>query len=112
MELKPVPELKAPTIYDFAKTDEHRQILGFYGSTVEFGVPLAAPPGVPKDRVEALRHAHDAALRDPDLLSEIARAKIKTIPVTGEELGQRMRELAATPPEIIKKASALLGGNL
>ena len=112
MERKPVPEFHAPTIYEFAKTDEQRQILGFYGSTVEFGVPMVAPPGVPADRVEALRRSHDAAVRDPALLSELIRLKMKSVPVTGEELAQRMQELTAMPPDIVKKASELLGGNL
>jgi tripartite-type tricarboxylate transporter receptor subunit TctC len=112
MERKPVPELHAPTIYEFAKTDEQRQILGFYGSTVEFGVPMVAPPGVPADRVAALRRAHDAAVKDPALLTELTRLKMKSVPVTGEELAERMQELSAMPPDIVKKASELLGGNL
>jgi tripartite-type tricarboxylate transporter receptor subunit TctC len=112
MERKPVPELKAPSVFEFAKTDEQLQILGFYGSTMEFGFPLVAPPGVPADRVEALRRAHDAAVKDPAFLAEVAKAKMKSVPVTGEELAQRMSELVATPSETIKKASVLLGGTL
>jgi len=112
MERKPVPELKAPSVFEFAKTDEQLQILGFYGSTMEFGFPLVAPPGVPADRVEALRRAHDAAVKDPVFLAEVAKAKMKSVPVTGEELAQRMDELIATPSETIKKASVLLGGTL
>jgi len=110
-ERDPIPELKAPSVFEFAKTEEQRQILGFYSSTVEFGVPLVAPPGVPADRVEALRRAHDAVVKDPEFLKEVARARMKTNPITGEELVQRMAELIATPPDIIKKASELLGGN-
>jgi tripartite-type tricarboxylate transporter receptor subunit TctC len=112
MERKPVPEFKAPSIFEFAKTDEDRQILGFYGSTMEFGFPLAAPPGVPKDRLIALRRAHDAAVKDPDFLKEVAKARMASTPVTGEELQQRMDELTVTPRNVIKRASALLGGKL
>jgi len=112
MERKPVPEFNAPSIFEFAKTDEHRQILGFYGSTMEFGFPLAVPPGVPADRLNALRRAHDAATKDPAFLKEVAKARMASTPVTGEELQQRMDELVATPPDVIKKASVLLGGKL
>ena len=112
MERKPVPELRAPSIFEFAKTEEQLHILGFYGSTMEFGFPLVAPPGVPADRVEALRRAHDAAVKDPAFLAEVAKAKMKSVPVTGEELEQRMKELVTTPAETIKKASTLLGGTL
>jgi tripartite-type tricarboxylate transporter receptor subunit TctC len=112
MERKPIPELKAPSIFEFAKTEEHRQILGFYGSTMEFGFPLVAPPGVPQDRLIALRRAHDAATKDPAFLKEVAKARMNSVPVTGEELQQRMDELMATPAEVIKRASVLLGGRL
>jgi tripartite-type tricarboxylate transporter receptor subunit TctC len=111
MERKPVPEFKAPTIYEFVSTEEQRKILGFYGSTVEFGIPFAAPPGVPADRVEALRRALDSTLKDPDFLAEVERAKMKVTPVTGEELTRQMDDLLAMSPDIIKKASTLLGGN-
>jgi tripartite-type tricarboxylate transporter receptor subunit TctC len=111
MERKAIPELNAPSIFDFAKTEEQRQVLGFYGSTMEFGFPAAAPPGVPADRVDALRRALDAAVKDPAFLSEAARAKMKVVPVTGEELTQRMDELIATPSEIIQKTGTLIGGS-
>ncbi len=112
MERKPIPELNAPSIFEFATTDEHRQILGFYGSTMEFGFPLVAPPGVPKERLIALRRAHDAAVKDPDFRKDVAKAKMSSVPVTGEELQQRMDELMATPPDVIQRASVLLGGKL
>jgi tripartite-type tricarboxylate transporter receptor subunit TctC len=111
MERKIVPEFKAPTIYDFVSNDEQRQILGFYGSTVEFGIPFAAPPGMPADRVHALRRALEATVKDPDFLAEVERSKMKVTAVTGEELTRQMDDLLAMPPDIIKKASTLLGGN-
>lgn len=112
LERKPIPRLNAPSIFEFAKTEEQRQILNFYGSTMEFGFPLVAPPGVPSERVVALRRAHDAAVRDPAFLAEITKAKMKSVPITGEELTQQMEELVATPKATIEKATELLGGRL
>jgi tripartite-type tricarboxylate transporter receptor subunit TctC len=111
MERKVIPELNAPSIFEFAKTEEQRQVLGFYGSTMEFGFPSAAPPGVPPDRVGALRRALDTAVKDPAFLAEAAKAKMKVVPVTGEELTQRMDELIATPADIIQKTGTLIGGS-
>jgi len=111
MERKAIPELNAPSIFEFAKTEEQRQVLGFYGSTMEFGFPSAAPPGVPADRVDALRRALDAAVKDSAFLAEAAKAKMKVVPVTGEELTQRMDELIATPADIIQKTGTLIGGS-
>jgi hypothetical protein len=36
---------------------------------------------------------------------------MKSVPVTGEELKARMDELIATPPDIISRTSALIGGS-
>ena len=38
-----------------------------------FGRPFVLPPGVPPERVEALRKAFMAAMADPALLSEARR---------------------------------------
>ncbi|MGH8515466.1 MAG: Bug family tripartite tricarboxylate transporter substrate binding protein, partial [Gammaproteobacteria bacterium] len=52
-----VPGLNAPSVFEFAKTEEQRRILSLYTSSVEFGRPIVAPPNVPKERVAALRKA-------------------------------------------------------
>ena len=36
-EREPVPELKVPTVFEFAKTDEQRKILEFHASSLETG---------------------------------------------------------------------------
>jgi tripartite-type tricarboxylate transporter receptor subunit TctC len=78
---------------------------------MEFGFPVAAPPGVPADRVDALRRALDGAVKDPAFLNDAGRMKMKVVPVTGEELTQRMTELEATPQDVVSKTSVLIGGS-
>jgi tripartite-type tricarboxylate transporter receptor subunit TctC len=53
MEPEAVSWLGAPTIFDYLKTDEQRQVLTFFSGNTRLGRPLMAPPGVPADRVEA-----------------------------------------------------------
>jgi tripartite-type tricarboxylate transporter receptor subunit TctC len=110
-ERDPIPETHAPSVFEFTKTDEQRQILGFYSSTVEFGIPFAAPPEVPLERLAALRRAFAAVADDPEFRAEVARAKLSSRPVTGQQLAQRMQDLMATPKNLVKKTSDLLGGN-
>ena len=40
-----------PSIFDYAKTEEQRQLMRFIFSSTEFGRPYIFPPDVPKDRV-------------------------------------------------------------
>ena len=46
-----------PSIFDYAKTEEQRQLMRFIFSSTEFGRPYSVPPDVPKDRVQFMREA-------------------------------------------------------
>jgi len=48
-----VSHFNAPSIFEFAKTQEERDILAFQASSLETGRPMLAPPNIPADRVEA-----------------------------------------------------------
>lgn len=109
MEKNPIPGIDAPTIYKFIKSAEHAQIVAFYNSNVELGRPFAAPPGVPADRFAALRKAFDLALKDADLMADVAKTRIEMVPMTGEDLKDRIDSLANTAPEIIAKTKAIVG---
>ena len=50
-----IPEV--PSIYDFAKTEEQRQLMRFVFSSVEFGRPYVLPPDSPPARVALMRKA-------------------------------------------------------
>lgn len=104
LEQKPVPRLKGvPSVFDYAKTKEQRQMLGFFFSSTELGRPIAAPPGVPADRVEALRRAFDATMTDPAFVTETKKMGLVITALTGEELTQVVADLAETPEDIVEK---------
>ena len=46
---------------------------------------VTAPPGMPKDRLEILQKAFDAATKDPDVLDRFAKMKAKIEPVVGKD---------------------------
>ena len=56
-----------PFIMDYAKSDEDRQIFKLVFGWLDLERPIAAPPGVPQERVNALRTAFDSAMKDPAL---------------------------------------------
>ena len=110
MEKAPVARLRAPTIYDFVKTEEQRKILAFFGANVELGRLFAAPPEAPPDRVALLRRAFEAALHDHDLIAEAERLHLEMSPYTGEELKARIDEFLTTPATIVEATAKLTGG--
>ena len=106
-EPEPVPELKVPTIFAYAKTDEERKILEVHASSLELGRPVLAPPNVPADRVAALRQAFDAAVRDPALLEEAKQMKLTVEARSGEAITAAIRTVAELPPELVAKAARM-----
>lgn len=108
LERTPLPGAKAPTIYEFIKDEDARRILSLYNSSVEIGRPILAPPGVPTDRVEALRRAFDATMKDPELKAEAEKLSLEINALTGEQLGEIIADLMNTPKDIVEKMQALV----
>ena len=106
-ERERVPHLKVPTIFEYAKTDEERAILEFQASTLETGRPWLAPPGVPADRVHALRRAFDATMKDEAFLADAKKRNFVVGPTTGEQVEAVLRRAAAFPPHLLARLATL-----
>ena len=67
--------------------------------------PYVAPPGVPPERLRALRAAFDATMKDPAFLADAKRQDLEVRPVTGAEADVLIKEIYyATPPAVVKLA--------
>jgi tripartite-type tricarboxylate transporter receptor subunit TctC len=97
-----------PLVTDLAKNDAQRQMLRMIFARQVMGRPFVAPPGVPKERVAALRKAFMDTLADPDFLADCARAKLEIAPVPGDRVEALVKEIYATPAEVAKQAAAAL----
>ncbi|HEX2726049.1 MAG TPA: hypothetical protein VHN20_09545 [Beijerinckiaceae bacterium] len=97
-----------PLITDLAKTDEQRQILKLVFARQVMGRPFLGPPGIPDDRLAALRKAFMDTMKDPEFLTEAEKGKLEITPVAGEEIQKLVAEVYATPKDIAAKAGAML----
>jgi tripartite-type tricarboxylate transporter receptor subunit TctC len=109
MEHEPVPGLDAPTIFEFAKTEEQRQVLTFFSSSMELGRPIMAPPGVPAERVAVLRRAFDATVRDSAFLQEAAGMGFEVVPQNGGRIAALVVSVMATPRSVVDEAQRASG---
>lgn len=107
MEKNPIPGVDAPTIYKFTKTQEQRDIIGLYNSSVELGRPVVAPPGVPQDRITVLRRAFDATIKDPAFKEDADKQKLEINALTGEQLTELINDLMKTPPSLSEKMEGM-----
>ena len=71
--------------------------------------PVAAPPGVPADRVELLRRAFDATMKDPVFLAEAEKLHAEIDPLTGEEVQDIVTAVLATPKPVINQIQLMMG---
>ena len=76
--LKKLPDLKdAAHIYDYAKSNEDREIFDVAFGPHVLGRPVIAPPGVPADRANALRAAFMRTMQDPELAGRDVEARAR-----------------------------------
>ena len=99
-----------PLFLDLVRGDGAREpIAAFMSKAVAIARPVAAPPGVPADRVEILRRAFDATMRDPAFLAEAEKLGAEIDPLTGEAVQGIVAQVLATPRPVINQIQATLG---
>jgi tripartite-type tricarboxylate transporter receptor subunit TctC len=107
MALTKHPELPdVPAIIDYAKTPEDRKAFEFLLAPQEMGRPFFAPPGVPADRVKALREAFERTLQDPQFLAEADKMGLEVQHRGGEHVQKLVERIYASPKEVIARARA------
>jgi tripartite-type tricarboxylate transporter receptor subunit TctC len=97
-----------PLVTDLAKNPAQRQMLRMIFARQVMGRPFVAPPGVPAERVAALRKAFMETLADKDFLADSEKARLEINPVAGDKVEALVKEIYATPPEVAKQAAAAL----
>ncbi len=89
-----------PLLFDLAKNDQDKALLKLISASTTIGRPLFTTPGVPKDRVDALRKAFDETMKDPEFIAAAKKQKMDLDPVSGEDLQKIVEEIVATPKPV------------
>jgi hypothetical protein len=103
-----ISRMGVPLAVDFAKTPENRRVMELIYSSETFGRPYMMSPGVPAERVAALRQAFMTAMRDPELLAEAGKIGLVIDPISGEELQALAEKIFATPATVVEQAKQAL----
>jgi tripartite-type tricarboxylate transporter receptor subunit TctC len=98
-----------PNAFDLVSKEEDRQLFRLIFGPWTYGRPLMAPPGVPKERVEALRNAVKATLDDPQFLAETKKINLEIQPVAPDTIEKVVTDIFATPQPVLVRARDLLG---
>ena len=95
-------------IYDYARSNEDRELFDVAFGPHVLGRPVIAPPGVPAERAQALRAAFTTTMQDQDLRSDLARMGLVITPASGEEVQGLVARFASYPKAVVEKAAAAL----
>lgn len=102
-----VPQFpNVPAMTEFGSASD-KTLMEIYASTGTIGRSLAFPPGVPAERVAALRSAFAKMLQDVDFKEEVAKTKAPIAPMSGEELGAYVARVMDTPVPQVEQARKL-----
>jgi tripartite-type tricarboxylate transporter receptor subunit TctC len=97
-----------PTAFEMAKTDADLKVLKLALAPWTYGRPVTAPPGVPAERLAALRAAFAATMKDADFAEELRKYRVDLTPMSPERLSELVRELYATPKEIVERTRKII----
>src|SRR6202035_150674 len=83
------PELgDLPSALDFVKNDADRKVMELYLTQKTVARPLIAPPGIPPERLAALRGGFIALAKDQEFIADAQNARLEVAPISGEEIGR------------------------
>lgn len=93
-----------PWVFDMPKNDEDRAVLDFHFGQLLLSRPFAVPPGVPDDRLKALREAFAATLKDKDFLADAAKTGLEIDYVSPDEITALLTKFSKFSPKILDRA--------
>lgn len=93
---------------DLAGDDRGRSLIALVQSQTELARLTAAPPGIPADRLEALRTAYRNAMEDPALLAEAKKLGIPIVPLFGEDVAAKVNAALNQSPETIALFASIM----
>jgi len=98
-----VPELR-----DFGETPEEKAVLRLMSLPADTGQVVAAPPGVPRARLAALRNAFEATLKDPAFLAEAKQRKMTLRPMSADQVQKLFDDAKGMPQSVLNRTLALI----
>lgn len=104
------PDLpNVPLLTDLATTEEAKQIAALVSMPVAVGYNHWVAPGVPSDRVAALRAGYEATAKDPAFVADMQKAQFDVRLRTGAQLDKLVQDAAKIPQPVFDKTKAILG---
>jgi tripartite-type tricarboxylate transporter receptor subunit TctC len=93
---------QVPTMTELATSDEGKRVMGVLAGTAEIGRSILTTPGVPPERLAALRTAFQAMLKDPEFIAATQKRKVMIDGAMGEQMDAVTRDTMKLPNDIVE----------
>ena len=98
-------------VYDLATSEEDQRVFDLIFGILRLGKPVAAPPGIPADRLAALRAAFEATVKDEQFLADAGRQKIEISPSSAADVAAFVARIYSSPKAAVERARAAVRYN-
>ena len=98
----------AVNLYNLLKADGEKQVADIIFRQGEVARPFTAPPGIPADRMQALRTAFMQTMKDPAFLADAQKINIPIDPMAGDEVTKLFESFYAAPKSIVERAKFVM----
>jgi hypothetical protein len=104
------PELKAvPLLQDLVRNDADRKVANVVSLPTALGYAHWVAPGVPAERIDALRQAYAATMKDAEFLAEAQKLNMQLRPQSGAEVSALAKRVTDTPKPVLERTAKILG---
>ena len=93
---------------DLATDPEGRQVIELICSPAATGYPSFVGPGVPKDRVDAIRAAYVKTMSDPKFIAGVKQQNMALDPMSGDEIDNIVKNIYSMPAAAKERAKELM----
>jgi tripartite-type tricarboxylate transporter receptor subunit TctC len=98
---------EVPMVTDMTKDASALQAMTLVFASQEMGRPVAGPPGMPADRLKAMRVAFDETMKDPEFLADAKKQRLAIDPINGDAVDALVNKMYQTPKDVRDKVMAL-----
>jgi tripartite-type tricarboxylate transporter receptor subunit TctC len=97
-----------PLLLDLVTDEDRKGVIRVVSLPTALGYGHWMAPGVPKDRVAALRAAYAAVMKDPEFITETKKTGMVVRAQAGETLDGLVRQVTSAPRSVLDRTAQIL----
>jgi len=97
-----------PLLADLAKNPDEKEAFELISKASAVSRPFAVASAVPKERVDALRRAFEAAMKDPEFIAEAERLDLEIGLTNGEDLQKIVGDIISASTPLLERMRGLM----